>query len=88
MSVEIRKNTPPPAPPATYDLLGLSSDQVILLRDVVGLLNYGHAENMDEIWQELKRVTDAVGKRYDFAGVDSISRPGKLGLINLVPITQ
>lgn len=37
--VEVRKNAPPPAPPETYDLLGLSLEQAELIRDLAGRIS-------------------------------------------------
>lgn len=36
--MEIKKNAPEPViqPPATYDILGLTEDQLLLIRDILG----------------------------------------------------
>lgn len=49
--MEVKKNTPPPqpVPPPTYDITGLTEDQVTALRDILGQFAFSPVERLYDL---------------------------------------
>lgn len=65
---EVRKHAPPPAPPATYDLLGLTQTQAELIRDLLGSISLSdnHLTDHHSLFGVLNREIGLSKRKFRF----------------------
>ena len=65
--MEVNINVPEPAPPVNFDVKGLTEDEVIKLRDLLGHLAYDGDDGLAQLYNKLSEATPHVaGARYTF----------------------
>lgn len=83
--VEVRKNTPPPQPPETFDLLGLSREQAELIRDLTGKISVSDAKIVDyhSLYNALYNALDGKNQIFEFEDKAPYETSKRIGIIRV-----
>ncbi len=72
MEVKVTPPPPPPPPPSTYDLIGLTEDEVTFLHDVCGRFSCSFPPG--EAWHFHRVLFEKLDKILDKGGIDDVKR--------------
>ncbi len=72
----VKKNTPPPAdvPPTTFDLIGLTTDEIMSLRSILARRTLYSLKPLENLRRQLHVVTRGIDQTYATDGLLTIRK--------------